>query len=206
MGLPSSIRATANPLIQSMDLAGETKKQPFWQHGGTILLDSQAATIKGHCYMWLSWLPILHRHTSCGSPIMHGCTNSRLHFCFQGTTEPYQIRATLKDPVLNAKVYTQQAMLPNSLAATSRPALIQRMAEMQTHTLAKNNHFMPRGCTGKTGQHLGASKTSHNRCPSSALPSTPLRSSTTHSASRDRCSRPRRASCEPHCGAQQKPS
>ncbi len=64
MGLPSSIRATANPLIQSMDLAGETKKQPFWQHGGTILVDSQAATIKGHCYMWLNWLPILHRHTS----------------------------------------------------------------------------------------------------------------------------------------------
>jgi hypothetical protein len=149
MGLPSSIRATANPLIQSMDLAGETKKQPFWQHGGTILLDSQAATIKGHCYMWLSWLPILHRHTSCGSPIMHGCTNSRLHFCFQGTTEPYQIRATLKDPVLNAKVYTQQAMLPNSLAATSRPALIQRMAEMQTHTLAKKQSLHAEGLYGE---------------------------------------------------------
>jgi hypothetical protein len=55
-----------------MDLAGEAKKQPFWQHGGTILVDSQAATIKGHYDMWLNWLPILHRHTSCGSPIMHG--------------------------------------------------------------------------------------------------------------------------------------
>ena len=116
MGLPSSIRATANPLIQSMDLAGETKKQPFWQHGGTILVDSQAATIKGHCYMWLNWLPILHRHTSCGSPIMHGCTNSRLQL-FEGTAEPYQIRATLKDPVLNAKEYTQQAMLAHCCPA-----------------------------------------------------------------------------------------
>jgi hypothetical protein len=93
-----------------MDLAGEAKKQPFWQHGGTILVDSQAATIKGHYDMWLNWLPILHRHTSCGSPIMHGCTNSRLQL-FEGTAEPYQIRATLKDPVLHAKVYTQQAML-----------------------------------------------------------------------------------------------
>jgi hypothetical protein len=97
--------------IQSMDLACETKKQSFWQHGGTILVDSQAATIKGHCDMWLNWLPILHRHTSCGSPIMHGCTNSRLHIFCQGTAEPYQICATLKDPVLNAKVCTQQAML-----------------------------------------------------------------------------------------------
>jgi hypothetical protein len=80
-----------------MDLAGEAKKQPFWQHGGTILVDSQAATIKGHYDMWLNWLPILHRHTSCGSPIMHGCTNSRLQL-FEGTAEPYQIRAALKDP------------------------------------------------------------------------------------------------------------
>jgi hypothetical protein len=72
--------------------------------------DSQAATIKGHYDMWLNWLTILHRHTSCGSPIMHGCTNSILQL-FEGTAEPYQIRATLKDPVLHAKVYTQQAML-----------------------------------------------------------------------------------------------
>ena len=97
-------------LIQSMDLAGGTKKQPFWQHGGTILVDSQAATIKGPYDMWLNWLPTLHRHTSCGSPEMHGCTKSRLHL-FEGIAEPYQIRATLKDPVLNPKVYTQQAML-----------------------------------------------------------------------------------------------
>ncbi len=108
---PARYERRQTHLIQSMDLAGETKKQPFWQHGGTILVDSQAATIKGHCDMWLNWLPILHRHTSCGSPIMHGCTNSRLHIFCQGTAEPYQICATLKDPVLNAKVYTQQAML-----------------------------------------------------------------------------------------------
>ncbi len=41
---------------------------------------------------------------------MHGCTKSRLQL-FAAIAEPYQIRATLKDPVLNAKVYTQQAML-----------------------------------------------------------------------------------------------
>jgi hypothetical protein len=41
---------------------------------------------------------------------MHGCTKSRLEL-FEGTVGPYPLRATLKDPVLNAKVYTQQAML-----------------------------------------------------------------------------------------------
>jgi hypothetical protein len=80
-------------------------------------------SIKGHYDMWFNWLPILHRHASCGSQIMHGCTKSRLQFV-EGTAGQYQIRAPLKDPVLNAKVYPQQA--------TSRPALIQRMAKMQT--------------------------------------------------------------------------